>query len=924
MSDFINAFKDKERMEQVQTSSMKNDLHGGIVLSSHNRTSRMCSVTVVLLMLLPMLLMAGTTGKIAGIVENTKTGEPITGATVRVAGTDIVTQTDIDGEYFILNLPAGTYSISVSVIGFQIVQQENVRVLLDLTTPVDFALEQVDVPLGRQVKVYAERPPIQKDLTASRSILTSDRLTYMPNTVTVQNIISNMAGTVVGKDRNLHVRGGRAGAVTYFYDGFSVQDPFAGNSGIRIVPDALEEINLTSGGFPAEYGEALAGIVNAVTREGTRDFHGKLKFYDGASHKYAVNTSAFGDLERVGNDAVSYNLSGPVPSILGNRSAFFLAGEYRDDDGYLPHNRQEQATQTGKLNLQPTPNLKVTATGSYYKGEKQIYEHRDVNDRSYDFNLDGLGIAKYKSYLYGLKGNYNINEKTILGFSYNHFYTETKRAPEHLFDVYWNEWPGYSEDSNGVYNGTIHEDNYQRADEYYHTGFTHGDDFVPIYRKHFTGYDAFMLDFTSQINKHNQVRVGAEYRDYNIFWDSKQFFNSQPYGEKYEQSPVYAMLYIQDKLETRDLIINAGLRWDYLDSEVAYWPDVLNKNLYPRVLSKSKSQISPRLGVSHPISENAVVRFNYGYFFQVPNYRYMYTNLAGNINSGLPLVGNPDLKAEKTVAYELGLNQMLSDEIRLDLTVYYKDIENLVSTSEIGVVGGNPVTQFVNEDYGSVKGLDVTLERIARGNLSGALVYSYMIAKGNSSSAYEGYYEYIANTTDTVKPIKEYPLAFDQRHTANLSLDYRVPRDWRGNLFGTALPGAWGINLAVHYGSGLPYTLTDDNGVRYGSINEGRTPATYFVDMRFNKEIYVSDKDNMFFSFFVEVENLFNKQNVIDVYTNTGRADDDGRRYEDTSDPDGDGPLTAEDVNRYYRLLAKDPQNYSAPRKVRVGLEFNF
>jgi outer membrane receptor protein involved in Fe transport len=890
-------------------------------LGTHNRMLQIYAVTASLL-LLPILLMAGTTGKIAGLVENTKTGEPVPGATIRVEGTDIVTQTDIDGEYFVINLPAGTYNVSVTMIGFQTIEKENVRVLLDLTTPVDFAMEQVEIPLDRQVKVYAERTPIQKDLTASRSILTSDRLSYMPNAITVQSLISNMAGTVIDKENELHVRGGRAGTVTYFFDGFSVQDPFAGKSGIRIMPDALEEINLTSGGFPAEYGEALSGIVNAVSKEGTMEYRGKLKFYDGSSHKYDIKTGKFCDLSRTANNAVSYNLSGPIPIMLGRKPTFFLVGEYRHDGGYFPHNELEQYSQAGKFNFQPTPNLKITATGSYHRGIKEIYEHRDVNDRSYDFNLDGLGLLKSKAYLYGLKGNYNMNEKTILGFSYNHFFTETRRAPEHLFDTYWTDWPGYSENSEGVYDGTIHLDNYQRADEFYHTGFTYGDDFAPVYQKRSSGYDAFALNLTSQINKFNQIRCGAEYRRYDLFWDSKQFFNLQPYGEKYEHSPVYSMIYVQDKLELRNFIVNAGLRWDYLDSEVEYWPDVVKKSLYPRIKSKSKSQVSPRIGVSHPISENSVIRFNYGYFFQVPNYRYMYTNLDGNINSGLPLVGNPDLKAEKTIAYELGLYHMLNNDVRFDVTVYYKDIENLVSTKAIAIVGGNPVTQFVNEDYGSVKGVDITLEKIARGNFSGALVYSYMIAKGNSSSAFEGYYEYIANTTDTVKPIKEYPLAFDQRHTATLSLDYRVHRNWKGEFLGATLPGAWGINAAAHYGSGLPYTRTDINGIRFGSINEGRMPATYTVDMRFNKDMYVSA--NMFFSFFVEVENLFNRMNVIGVYNNTGEPDDDGRRFEDTSDPDGPGPLTAESVNYYYRLLANDPQNYSAPRQIRVGLEFNF
>jgi len=301
----------------------------------------------------------------------------------------------------------------------------------------------------------------------------------------------------------------------------------------------------------------------------------------------------------------------------------------------------------------------------------------------------------------------------------------------------------------------------------------------------------------------------------------------------------------------------------------------------------------------------------------------MYTNLQANLNSGYPIVGNPALKAEKTIAYELGANHMINQDLRLDITTYFKDVKNMVSSREVGLHGVSPVTQFVNEDYGSVKGIDLTLERIARGPLSGSFVYSYMIAKGNSSSAYEGYYNYITNPNDSVKPVKEYPLSFDQRHSATLNIDYRVSREWQGHFLGMNVPGAWGINLVGRYGSGLPYTVTDNMGKRVGGINEGRLPASYSIDMRFNKDLFLY-KDNLFFSFFVEVENLFNRRNIVNVYANTGRPDDDGRRFELTADPDGSGPYTAADVNKYYKLLANDPQNLSEPRTVRMGLEFNF
>jgi len=903
-----------------------------IPLFSRKRIYIVQVLVVCLAMLsLPVMLSASTTGKIAGYVEDEESGEPIPGATIRVVGTDIATQTDADGEYYIINLPAGTYALTVSVIGFATIEKENVRVLLDLTTPVDFAIEQVEIPLKGKIKVYAQSPPIQKDLTASRTTVTSDQISYIPNALSVQNIISNMAGTVVDRDNNIHVRGGRNGQVSYFFDGYSIQDPFVGRAGMRISPDAIEEVNLTSGGFPAEYGEALSGIVTAVSKDGGRDYHGKFKAYEGATYPYNVRTGEYGELKRTDIRAFSYNFSGPVPLLKSFDPTFFYAGEVLRDDGYLPHNENKAWTQTAKLRFTPSPNFKVTASGTFYGAEGQIYEHSNVNSKSYDFNLDGLGRHEGKAYLYGLKGDYQYSRNMIMNFSYNHFYTERKVAPDSLFDVYWDQWPGYSEDSNGVYNGTIQDDNYNSAAEYFYTGFTYGDDFDPYYHKRSTEYDAVTMQVSSQINKFNYIRTGGEYRKYDIFWDDKQFYNLEPYGEKYSHDPVYAMLYFQDKIELKNFIVNAGLRWDYLNSEVDYWPNVLDTVNNARISSNSKSHWSPRLGISHPIGQNTVIRFNYGYFYQIPNFSLMYTNLDANLNTGLPLIGNPDLKPEKTIAYELGLNHMLGKDIRMDVTVYYKDITNLLATREIGLYGLNPVTQFVNEDYGSVKGVDVTMTKLATGNFSGSLVYSYMIAKGNSSSAYEGYYDYITNphyddVDDSVStlPVQEYPLSFDQRHTATLTLSYRAPRGWRGELFGLPIPGSWGVNMIGRFSSGLPYTEMNNDGTRKGGVNEARMPAKYAVDIRFNKDFYVNKGNDLFVSFFVEIENLFNRKNTVNVYSNTGEPDDNGYIYDSTADPDGDGPYTAEDVNYYYRLMSKDPQNFSAPRTFRVGMEFNF
>jgi len=819
---------------------------------------KLSALLIILLLMLSSNLHAGVCGKISGTVLDVKTDEPVIGATVRVVGTNLVTKTDDDGEYFILSVPSGKYDIAVTNVGYEQVVKKGVRVLLDLTTPVDFEMCDVAIELGEEVVVYAENPIIKKDLTESKIIFTVDRLKTLPDITSVQSVLENYPGVVIDRDNSLHVRGGRSGQVSYYFDGFSIQDPFVAGAGIRVIPSALEELSLSSGGYTAEYGEALSGVVNAVTREGTSNYHGGIRLYEGFTHKYDVNTTNWSNISNVGNWSGVFDFSGPIPGFNPERYTFFSSGEYLNAPSSLPHNGSESYTGTAKIAIQPAPTLKLKANLTYYDADGQIYDHRDVNDRSYDFNLDGLTSYRKKAYLLGATGNYNFTERMILSTTINRFYTRTKQAPDDYMDLYWNEWPGYTEDDDGNYNGTIHEDNYGNDPDYTSemefTGFTSDDDFNPLYRYRKSEYNALNINLITQLNKTNQLQFGFEYRKYDIFWDSKQFYNTNPYGEIYSSKPAYSSVFLQDKMEYDHFVVNLGLRYNYQNTDISY-------NITPQDTvatyqeAESKSRLSPRLGVSFPISEKSVMHFNYGVYYQVPRFTYLYTNIQGDISSGYPLLGNPDLEPEQTTSYELGLNHLIGDMFRLNVTAYNKDISDLVTTRSSYEVAGRSVTYFTNDDYGSVKGFDVALEKLANsGYISGSISYSYMIAKGNGSDATDPYYTFLTSNVDTLPPVSEYALDFDQRHTITGSISYRVPENWHGNLFGMRIPGNWGISFVGQYGSGLPYTPTDANGNRLGDRNEARLPANYTVDMRFNKDIRLISSYLM--SFFVEVDNL--------------------------------------------------------------------
>jgi outer membrane receptor protein involved in Fe transport len=874
---------------------------------------------LAILLALAHPLFGGTVGKIAGTVRSASTGEPLGGATVAVIGKSIFTVTDIDGEFYLINLPVSNYELSVELIGYLPEKRTNIKVLLDLTTPLVIDLVPTTVAIDTFVTVVAERPLIQKDVTASVTTITREELASLPNARNIGNALLQMAGTVKDSDGLLHVRGGRSSEVTFYFDGMPVQDQFAGRLGTRVSPDALEEISLASGGFTAEYGEALSGVVNVLTQEGTNGYSGKLKITDGFDKPYNVNTGDYDGLRRTQSHYSVFNLSGPLPTLSSDRATFFNSVEYIRDGGYLPHTRSTVWTLTSKLSLQPLNNFKLTFSSSYYKQNSQLYEHRDVNGKSYDFALENSGLAKGHAFRFGSKATWQLSAATVMTLKAGHFETKTKIAPDHLFDVYWDQWPGYSVDSTGKYNGTI-QDNYARDSVNLYTGFISEGKFYPYYLDRSSSYNSFGFDLMSQVSKNHMVTVGGEYRKNKLLWDNKQFYNVRPYGEKYDVGPTYASAYAQDKIELGYMIINAGWRVDYLNAEVSYWNDPVLKTELKK--SKSKTHFSPRLGFSHPVSEKTLFHANYGYYYQVPRYPYMFTNLQADLTTGYPLLGNPDMEPEKTVSYEFGVTQQVANDMRLTATTYYKDISNLVSSHLIGPPG-SIYTQYHNGDYGSVKGLDLVLTKRSGSRLSGTANYSYMIAEGNSSDASEFYYNNFTIDGDAPPiPVEKYPLSFDQRHSLSVDVDYRVGRDEHLQLFGMKLPSAWGINTLFTYGSGLPYTKTDEDGMRIGGLNENRMPATYRVDLRVDKDFYWAKNSASKLRLFVEVINLLDRRNVTNVYTRTGLPGDDGYIYGTATD--GQDPAEVARLNQLHRLLAKDPQNYDEPISIQWGLEWMF
>lgn len=824
--------------------------------------------------LLPALCFGGTTGKIAGVVRNAETGEPLWGVNVYIPDTHLGGATDSAGFYFILNVPPGYHRIRAEIIGYQAVTVSNVLVVIDQTTTVDFSLKQQVIDIGEEVIVVAERPLIERDRTSMISVMTGDEIDVSP-VHSLEQVLSFQAGATTDAQQQIHIRGGRTNEIAYMIDGINTRDPLFGGMGALVSNDALSELVVLSGTFNAEYGDAMSGIVNIVTREGRDRLEGSLEY---TSHM--LNPSPYRKKNALAQDKYEYTppdvkaefgllllgqLAGYLSGPLINDLTFFLSGRYLNENSYLPFGYTLQREGLSKLSYRMgRSKLSLTLQGGkeYYQrynhAWKYRYTHYPRGRRSFFRETGSL--------------TYSPNPRLFFTVGVSHLrQEETLRVDEKAPEEYE---PGVATDL-----------------EFYTEG---GGDY-PLYRDSYTKTWLVKGDLTFQLTSIHQLKTGLETKWHEIYLDQMtQLIVGGPYQYyKFLHHPLEVSGYIQDKIETDYLIVNLGLRYDYADSKAGMWRDIRNpaSGIVP---SPKKTQLSPRIGLAHPVTDRAVLHFSYGHFFQNPPYYEQYLNLVLDPDSLVSnmLIGNPSVRPQKTVAFEVGIQQIITEDIAIDATLFYKDMTDLLSTTTVRWSGIDYVV-FDNADYGNVKGIDLTLRGRWGNLLSGRLNYTYSVAKGNRSAPMEGFWNAYYQRPEVKQ---EYYLDFDRTH--DLAVNLRIESPFNHGLLCRS-----GLTFLVEVASGLPYTPYVGPAVM-PEENSARKPATVTFNLKANKELSFAGIEA---SFFIEATNLFDRINALSVYSRTGKPWDAGWGGLGTS-PDA----------------VKDPSNVGPRREVRAGVKLTF
>ena len=282
---------------------------------------------LVFLAIFSTLALGQTTGKIRGTVRDAETKEALPGANILIEGTNRGTAADAAGDFLLLSVPPGSYSLQVRMIGYATARVQDIKVSVNRTANVDVDLKQ-EALAGEEVVVTASQATIKKDQTSSIRNVSAQEIEILPVN-DIAGVVRMQAGVVNG-----HFRGGRFNEVSYMIDGLQVDEAFDGNfRTVDLEPEAIQDLGVITGSFNAEYGRAMSGVVNAVTKDGGPTFHGTItaeagEFFSGNDNIWI----GLRDTDLMRNQDLKASLSGPV---LGDRVTFFTNVRYQKYNNYL-------------------------------------------------------------------------------------------------------------------------------------------------------------------------------------------------------------------------------------------------------------------------------------------------------------------------------------------------------------------------------------------------------------------------------------------------------------------------------------------------------------------------------------------------------------------------------------------------------------
>jgi outer membrane receptor for ferrienterochelin and colicin len=814
------------------------------------------------------VLHGGITGTLSGFVKDKETDQVLPGASIVVEGTTIGAMADKNGFYMIQNLPAGTYDVSVIMIGYSKFTMKDVKINVDLNTELNFYLPTEVLPL-EEVIVTKKRELIQGQITSSTYFISGEEINRKLPIDSFQDAISLLPG-VVGN----HFRGGRETELVYMLDGLPLQGGLSREISSYFPNSSIVEMMVQTGGFAAEYGQATSGIINVVTKEGGNQVEGEVKVY-----------SDFLDTGLTDNDntrRLEFNVGGPLTIGLGGpiiNANYFISADLNVSD--TPWRKQMRKAFDSPI----FKNYNINSKLSSNIGSSTILSLQGLVsnwnwwkfDPQWNANLQGLAERRHYSHRLSASLTHTFSPRLfaalrVARYSYKRSVLgSVEDDPPNL------TFKNPADPTSLILSGV-----------------------QPWQEETKENVSMIKFDVVGQLSSKHLLKTGFDFQRYDLNSEGVRFTavplrgNENSIGftktiNNFRYRPNFFGLYIQDKFESHGITANFGVRYDVFAPHISIVQIPREFQEFRALLKAPPSNrkamtytpLSPRLGISIPLSDKERLHLNYGWYYQMPPLYYLYSNAEHSLTGYWPIIGNVDLEPIKTVSSEFSYKRIVSENLLFVITGFTKDFTNLIDSQSFVLADSlidadTPTagfTRFTNTAFGHAAGLEITLQKRITKELSGRISYTYMKAKGTSSTAEDGFNAAVFGAPSSKK--LEFPLSWDQRHSIIVDADFKN-RDWQ-------------INVLYRLFSPLPFTEPGST-----TPNNARLSWRNILDIK-----VVVNKGNIWngrIKPFFEIRNIFNEKNVINKPDDTGI--------------------------RAYRLF--DPINSNYGRRLRFGMTLDF
>ncbi|MEM7786156.1 MAG: TonB-dependent receptor [Bacteroidota bacterium] len=562
------------------------------------------------------------TGKLTGTIVDAD-GAPIPGANVLIVGTTQGASTDVDGVYNILNVTPGTYDLRAAFVGLQTVVQEGVVVNNDRTTEVDFVLLAEDLAIEGDLVVTAERPDIEPERTASSEIIRPREVAEAPGVYSLTDVIGLTVEATDG-----HFRGGRTGEELYLLNGINIVNPFTGARAFDPIASALEEVEVITGGFPSQYGNAQSGVINMALQSGGFDrwegsgslrvrapgykhFGGSVFSLDNNPYLLAFDTveewggdsgeglfscsiglsfcSAYGldtaqdslqaaeiaqavwaqareELNTEYDDVWDTQFDLSVGGPVSDRVRVFIGGRFSDEWYALPTNEPERTRQLlGSARVALSDAASLQLAGAFNRV------------RGFEFT------SSFWQYLWDRERGFAQVDETTLGASAR---LAVVLDPSSFADVSVSVLRNDYETGATILDpARFREDTsdlgvwrFFNTPDQFRVGYTEND-----FRNEQASTYALDATYNNQVTNNHLVKVGVQGRLYHLDVDNRLNLSSpsDAQDEAFSVYPFEIGLFAEDKIEYEGLIARLGLRFDAYNLNTDYFSDLYNPYANP-------------------------------------------------------------------------------------------------------------------------------------------------------------------------------------------------------------------------------------------------------------------------------------------------------------------------------------------------------